>query len=97
VTDETRPAKIAELLYKETPFERYGNMRLYLEVLQMPIEWTKTFVNEIGWKVYWEKRKYKNALSGYVIVRKRPLEWGNVWEETLLFEGEKILPEEAYV
>jgi hypothetical protein len=44
----------------------------------------------------WEKRKEKKMEYGYVVVKKWPLEPGNVWEETLLFEGGKILPDDAY-
>jgi hypothetical protein len=88
--------EIARLLYRRTPFDEYGNRRLHEEVLEMPVEWTKDFINLLGWKVYWEKRKYKKAEYGYVIVKKRPLKHGNVWEETLLFEGGKILPDDAY-
>jgi hypothetical protein len=87
----------AQLLYRETPIEWYGDIRNYLEALELPVQWVKSFLNQINWAVYWEKRGYIDGATSYVIVRKRPVEPGNLWEETLLFEGGKILPEDAYV
>jgi hypothetical protein len=90
--------EFAELLYKKTSFYETGDRKLFERVLELQEIYHKTFINSIGWKVTWSIRQDgKNEYARYVIVRKWPLEPGNIYEETLLFRGGKPLPEDAYV
>lgn len=85
------------MIYRRTPLDEYGDKKLYLEALELPEEFHKEFINQIGWKITWSIRQDpKNEYKRFVIIHKRNLQQGNLWEETLLFEGGKILPDDAY-
>ena len=88
--------EIAEKLYRRTPFDEWGDRRLYEKVLELPIEWTRSFTTPEGWRIVWEKRKDKDATRCFLLIRKWPLEGGNVWEENLIYSDGYLLDEDAY-
>jgi hypothetical protein len=88
--------EIARKLYRRTPFDEWGDVCVYEKVLDLPIEWSRAFSTTEGWRIVWEYRKDKDATHGFILVRKWPLEEGNVWEETLIYSDGYLLDEDAY-
>jgi hypothetical protein len=88
--------EIARKLYRRTPFDEWGDKSLYEKVLELPIEWTRSFITPQRWQIIWESRKDKDATRGFILVRKWPLEEGNVWEETLVYSDGYLLDDDAY-
>jgi hypothetical protein len=94
--EDPSPAGIgfARMLYKQTPFYEWGDDRYMRLVSEMPIVENKVYHRTPGWKTIVEIREKER--QRLVLVKRRPTEAGNIYEELEVWEGGKPLPPEAF-
>jgi hypothetical protein len=85
---------LAHLLYRWTPFYEYGDKDAHTECIGMPTILVKSYDTAYHWRVVIQIRERKDRRL--VVIRRFPLEDGNLYEEFEVWEGGRPLPPEAF-